>query len=60
MVIGCTYLVTYLNLLSLGYSLKEYFSFIMTRVECLFSIVGFLILTITIFWKGGLKHDLHL
>ena len=60
MVIGCTYVITYLNLLSLGYSLKEYFSYILTRAECLSVIIGFLMMTVVIFWKGGKTHDLHL
>jgi len=60
MVVGCTYLVTYLNLLTLGYTLKEYFDFVIGRIECLFSIIGFIIITITIFEKGGIKNDIHL
>lgn len=60
MVIGFTYVITYLNLLSLGYSWKEYFEYILTRAECLFTIIGFLILTGSIFMKGGFKYDLHL
>lgn len=60
MVAGCTYLVIYLNLLALGYTIGEYVSYILHRMECYFVILGFLILTYAIFGKGGINRDLHL
>lgn len=60
MVIGFTYIITYLNLLSMGYSLLDYFQFIISRVECWFSIVGFLLVFLTIFTKGYDKNDIYL
>ena len=60
MVIGCTYMITYLNLLSLGYSFWEYFQYILKRSECLCFGLGFLTSTLAIFVKGGERHDLHL
>lgn len=60
MVIGCTYIITYLNLLSLGYSFGEYIKYILTRVECLSFLFGFLVMTMSIFWKGEEKNDLYL
>ncbi len=60
-VIGCTYIITYLNLCTLGYSLKDYLQFIFSRVECLSAIVGFSIMTISIYKKGRSKrHGLYL
>lgn len=59
-VIGCTYWVIYLNLLTIGYSLLEYFTFTFQHVECLFAVIGFMIMTISIFWKGEQKFDLRL
>lgn len=60
MVVGFTYVITYLNLLALGYTFLEYLKFIGTRAECLSVVLGFLLLTGSIFWKGGEKHDLYL
>ena len=60
MVIGFTYIITYLNLLSMGYSLLDYFKFIINRVECWFSIVGFLLVFLTIFMKGYDKNDIYI
>ena len=60
MVIGFTYIITYLNLLSMGYGLVDYFEFIISRVECWFSIVGFLLVFLTIFTKGYDKNDIYL
>lgn len=60
MVIGFTYMITYLNLLSLGYSWLEYFQYTLTRVECLFTLLGFLFITGAIFMKGGVRDGLHL
>lgn len=60
MVIGCTYIIMYLNLFTFGYTIAEYFNFIFTRVECLFAPIGFILITITIFIKGGNKIDTYL
>ena len=58
-VIGFTYIVVYLNLLSMGYSLNDYFSFILRRSECQVGIIGFIVITIIIFMKGD-TNDLHI
>lgn len=60
MVIGFTYIITYLNLLSMGYTFLDYINFIIRRVECLFSIIGFLLISITIFMKGRDGFDLYI
>ena len=52
MTIGCTYIISYLNLLSFGYTFFEYLSYIATRIECYYTLIGFLIITTTIFYKG--------
>ena len=49
MVIGSTYIITYLNMLTFGYSVSEYFNFIIRRYECLFAPLGFIIISIIIF-----------
>ena len=60
MVIGFTYIITYMNLMSIGYSFLDYAKFIFSRIECLFSILGFFIVSIIIFTKGSEKVDLHI
>ena len=57
-VIGFMYMILYLNLFALGYSIKEYLIFIFSRYECILGIIGFLVVTFTIFYKGDKKHDL--
>ena len=51
MSIGFMYMIIYLNLLSFGYSLGEYLVYIFTQVECLFVIVGFIIVLFSLFRK---------
>lgn len=58
-VIGCVYIISYLNLLTLGYSFLEYVQFIMKRLECLYSIIGIIIMIIVLCIPGG-KNELHL
>ena len=58
-VIGFTYTIVYLNLLSMGYDLSEYFSFISRRSECLIGLIGFILITVIIFTKGD-TYDLHI
>ena len=48
MVIGFTYIITYLNLLTIGFTFNEYVDFITHRYECLISIIGFIIINLTI------------
>ena len=49
MTIGSTYIITYLNLFSFGYNLKEYFLFILKRYECFYVLIGLTLVTITIY-----------
>lgn len=60
MVIGLTYIITYLNLLTMGYSLSNYLNFIFRRIECLFTIIGFVIISLVILSSGRNKNDLYL
>ena len=45
MTIGLTYMIIYRNLFTFGYTLIDYFKFIITRYECWSFIIGFLMLT---------------
>ena len=58
-VIGFTYVIGYLNLLTMGYDFLEYLIFISKRYECIIAIIGFLIITYAIF-KGGDTDDIRL
>lgn len=60
MVMGFTYIITYMNLISMGYSFLEYLRFISSRIECLFSIIGLILVTIIILTGGYEKNDLHI
>lgn len=56
-VIGFTYIISYLNLLTMGYTFLEYLLFITKRYECIIAIIGFIMITCAIF-KGGEKIDI--
>ena len=56
-VIGFVYIIAYLNYLSIGYSFLDYLKFIITRIECLVSLLGFIFINIAIFMKGD-KNEL--
>lgn len=60
MVIGFTYIITYMNLMSMGYSILDYLRFIASRIECQFSMIGFLMVSIVIFTKGSENNDIHI
>ena len=51
-VIGFMYIILYLNLLTMGYSVVDYIMFVLKRRECIYDIIGLIIITITIFCKG--------
>lgn len=55
MVIGCSLIILYLNLTTMGYNFLEYVNFIIRRVECYFSIIGFIIIILSIALKGDYR-----
>lgn len=59
-VIGGVYMISYLNLLTIGYNFLEYVNFIIRRMECLISLVGILFISLSIFIPGGHKYELHI
>lgn len=59
-VVGFVYLITYLNLLTLGYNFWEYVNFISRRLECLYAPIGIVLIFATIFMPGGKKYELHI
>ena len=55
MVIGCSFIILYLNLTTMGYNFLEYVNFIIRRVECYFSIIVFIIMILSITLKGDYR-----
>lgn len=51
-VVGFVYIISYLNLLTIGYNFIEYVKFIIRRIECLTAIVGIIIMYISLSYKG--------
>ena len=60
MVVGFTYIILYLNLISIGYNFLEYVNFIFRRIECYFVFIGLVILVSSIFIKGDKKNELYI
>lgn len=59
-VIGCVYIISYLNLLTIGYNFLEYVNFISRQLECLYFILGIILMLSTIFITGGEKNEFYL
>ena len=59
-VIGFVYIISYLNLLTIGYNFLEYVNFISRRIECIYAIVGIIMILLAIFIPGGKKHELYI
>lgn len=56
-VIGGINMIAYINLLATGYSLIEYLLFIKGRAECYLFPMGFLIICISIYFRGKEKYE---
>lgn len=54
-VIGMTFIITYLNLTTMGYSMTDYFNFIIRRVECVLAFIGIVLVNIALYKKGDKK-----
>ncbi len=50
--IGATYIICYLNLLTIGYNFIDYVNFIISRFECWYLVIGFTILVISLYLNG--------
>ena len=57
-VIGSIYLIAYLNLFSFGYNFIDYVHFICGQLECIYFIVGILMMLLSIYLPGGKKDEL--
>ncbi len=59
-VIGFSFIILYLNLLTMGYNFINYVNFIIRRSECYFSIIGIIIMFLSIVIKENKKNELYL
>jgi hypothetical protein len=55
-ILGFVYIISYLNLLTLGYNFLDYVNFIIRRIECLNAFIGIIIMLLSM---GG-KNELYL
>ena len=58
-VIGFVYVISYLNLLTIGYNFLEYVKFISRRFECIITLIGIIIMFLTVY-LGGKNNELYL
>ena len=59
LIIGSTYIIMYLNLLAIGYSFIDYLLFIITKIECLLSIIGIILMGVSLYRKDE-ENDIYL
>ena len=52
-VIGLTYIILFLNYLTIGYTFEEYVNFIIRQFECYYVLIGLIIMIFCIFIPGG-------
>lgn len=60
MVIGFVNIIIYMNYMTVGYSFNEYVNFIIRSSEFIYAILGFVIVNLCIFIKGGKNSEIHL
>ena len=54
------FIILYLNLMSMGYNFLNYVNFIVRRFECYFSIIGLIMMILSMTIKGEDKNELYL
>lgn len=57
-IIGCIYIIIYLNLTTIGYNFWEYVNFIIRKPECLIMILGIILMFLSMPKEG--KDELHI
>lgn len=60
MVIGCTNMILYLNLTTIGYTIKDYFVFISKSKELFLFVIGFITISLCLFLKRGETYEFYL
>lgn len=59
-IIGLLYIISYLNLLTIGYNFLYYVNFIIRRIECLYAPLGLILIFISINLDKGEDYDIHI
>lgn len=59
-VIGGIYIISYINLMTIGYNFWQYVNFIIRQAECLYFLIGISIMILTIFINGGNENELYI
>lgn len=59
-VIGSVYIICYMNLLTIGYNIFEYVNFISKQLECLYFVIGIVLMFLTIFIPKGEKNEFYI
>ena len=49
--IGLVYIISYLNLITIGYNFIEYVNFIIRRIECIYAILGITLIILSLYTK---------
>ena len=57
-VIGFVYIISYLNLLSIGYNFLEYVHYVIRHLECLNAVFGIIIMFFALY--KGEKNDIYI
>ncbi len=57
--IGFIFIISYLNIMTIGYNFIEYVNFIIRRPECLIGPIGLLMTFLSIYIPGG-KNEIHI
>lgn len=57
-VIGFIYIISYMNLIALGYNFSDYVNFICRKFECLIAPIGLLLTFLSIYLPKGDKNGL--
>ena len=57
-VVGLVYIISYLNLLSIGYNFLEYVHYVIRHIECINAPVGVIIMFFALY--KGEKNDIHI
>lgn len=60
MVIGFSFIILYLNLTTMGYNFVNYVYFISRRIECYYSIIGLIIMILSMTIKGDKRDEFYL
>lgn len=54
-VMGFSFIILYLNLTTIGYNFVNYVNFIFRRIECYYSIIGLIIMVLSMSTKGDMR-----